>query len=97
MANSWGDAQILALGPRRAPYRVFTGILCVEVGTEPTAALAQGHTVAGSLAGLVRTTVVGSAGGLEPVGKLIAGPQNGSCTGVFEVLGAVSSGAGVWE
>ena len=34
---------------------------------------------------------------LEPVDKLIAGPQNGSCAGVFEVPGAVSSGAGVWE
>ena len=33
--------------------------------------------------------------GLEPVDKLIAGPQNGSCSGVFEVPGAVSSGAGV--
>ena len=34
---------------------------------------------------------------LEPVDKLIAGPQDGSCAGVCEVPGAVSSGAGVWE
>ena len=37
-----GNAQILALGPRRAPYRVLTGILCLVVENEPTAGCGSG-------------------------------------------------------
>ena len=37
------------------------------------------------------------AAGLEPVDKLVAGPQVWLAACVFEMPGAVSNGAGVWE
>ena len=55
-ANFQGMPQILALEARRGPYRVLAGILYLGSGNEPTAALAQGHTVAGRLQSRLRTT-----------------------------------------